>query len=81
MRVLPVRNVVAATIPAARPGPSGFALGAQPAFYVPTSQPPSDSSLHNVLTEVNSRMRNLVGNVQGENQVASGTYLQNFFRY
>ncbi|GLT31332.1 hypothetical protein SLA2020_060750 [Shorea laevis] len=72
MRVLPVRNVVAATIPAARPGPSGFALSAQPAFYIPTSQPPSDSSLPNVLTEVNSRMRNFVGNVQGENQVASG---------
>ncbi|KAF7829504.1 ubiquitin-like domain-containing protein CIP73 isoform X1 [Senna tora] len=71
-RVLPVRNIIAAAVPARAPG-VGVGGSTQPSLGVSTSQPPSDSvSLSSVLAEVNSRIRNLVGNTQGDNTVLSG---------
>uniref|UniRef100_A0A5B6ZTG7 Ubiquitin-like domain-containing protein n=1 Tax=Davidia involucrata TaxID=16924 RepID=A0A5B6ZTG7_DAVIN len=67
-RVLPVRNVVAATIPS-RP-PVSVSSASQPG--VPVSQPPPDSaSLSSVIAEVNSRIRNFVDSMS-ENQAPSG---------
>ncbi|KAJ7957943.1 Large proline-rich protein BAG6 [Quillaja saponaria] len=58
-RVLPVRNVIAAAVPHS----TGINL----------SQPPPDSvSLSSVISEVNSQIRNFVGNVQGDTVVPSG---------
>lgn len=69
-RVLPVR--VSATIPSHPPG-IGVSSSTQTGFSVSTSQPPSDSaSLSSVLAEINSRLRNVVGNMQGDNTVPSG---------
>ncbi|MBA0659004.1 hypothetical protein Goklo_011170 [Gossypium klotzschianum] len=59
MRVLPVRNVIAAAHPAHSTG-----AVAQSA--------PTDSSLSSALAEVTSRIRDLVSNMQGQNQGASG---------
>ncbi|KAL2585413.1 hypothetical protein AAZV13_14G187100 [Glycine max] len=71
-RVLPVRNVIAATIPSHPPG-VGVSSSTQTGFGISTSQPPSDSaSLSSVLAEINSRLRNVVGNMQGDNTVPSG---------
>ncbi|XP_027332237.1 ubiquitin-like domain-containing protein CIP73 isoform X2 [Abrus precatorius] len=71
-RVLPVRNVVAATLQPHPPG-VGVSSSTQTGFGVSTSQPPSDSaSLSSVLAEINSRLRNVVGNMQGDNMVPSG---------
>ncbi|KAL2318877.1 hypothetical protein Fmac_032753 [Flemingia macrophylla] len=71
-RVLPVRNVIAATIPSHPPG-IGVSSSTQTGFSVSTSQPTSDSaSLSSVLAEINSRLRNVVGNMQGDNTVPSG---------
>ncbi|KAK8297541.1 hypothetical protein V6Z12_D05G195300 [Gossypium hirsutum] len=62
MRVLPVRNVIAAAHPAHSTGAmSGVAQSA-----------PTDSSLSSALAEVTSRIRDLVSNMQGQNQGASG---------
>ncbi|XWS25981.1 hypothetical protein CRYUN_Cryun27aG0114300 [Craigia yunnanensis] len=62
MRVLPVQNVIAAAVPAHSTG----------AVYSAAQSSPTDSSLSSVIAEVNSRLRNFVSNMQGENQVASG---------
>lgn len=73
-RVLPVRNVIAAALPSRPPG-VGVASSTQTGFGVSTSQPPSDSApLSSVLAEINSRLRNFVGNMQGDNTVLSGGY-------
>ncbi|PPD85983.1 hypothetical protein GOBAR_DD17093 [Gossypium barbadense] len=62
MRVLPVRNVIAAAHPAHSTGAmSGVAQSA-----------PTDSSLSSALAEVTSRIRDLVSNMLGQNQGASG---------
>ncbi|KAG8494316.1 hypothetical protein CXB51_012120 [Gossypium anomalum] len=62
MGVLPVRNVIAAARPAHSTGAvSGAAQSA-----------PTDSSLSSALAEVTSRIRDLVSNMQGQNQGASG---------
>ncbi|MFQ6639435.1 hypothetical protein Gotur_015331 [Gossypium turneri] len=62
MRVLPLRNVIAAAHPAHSTGAvSGVAQSA-----------PTDSSLSSALAEVTSRIRDLVSNMQGQNQGASG---------
>ncbi|XVE94459.1 hypothetical protein REPUB_Repub02eG0010500 [Reevesia pubescens] len=61
-RVLPVRNVIATTVPARSTGEVSSAAPSAPI----------DSSLSSVVAEVNSRLRNFVSNMQGENQVASG---------
>lgn len=72
VRVLPVRNVIAATVPS-RPGVNVSNV-TQPGLGVSISQPPSDStSLSSLLAEANSRLRSLVGNMQGENQPISGS--------
>lgn len=71
-RVIPVRNIIATAVP---PRPSGVAMSnaAHPAPGVSASQPASGSdSLSSFLAEVNSQIRNLVGNVQGDNTVHSG---------
>ncbi|KAE8717093.1 Ubiquitin-like superfamily protein, putative isoform 2 [Hibiscus syriacus] len=65
MRVLPMRNIIAAAGPAHSTGVVSSA--AQSA--------PIDSSLSSALVEVNSSLRNLVSNVQGQNQVVSGSWL------
>ncbi|KAK7280793.1 hypothetical protein RJT34_25860 [Clitoria ternatea] len=71
-RVLPVRNVVAATLPS-HPPLVGVSSSTQTGFGISTSQPPSDSaSLSSVLAEINSRLRNVVGNMQGDNTGPSG---------
>ncbi|KAK5831601.1 hypothetical protein PVK06_015399 [Gossypium arboreum] len=62
MRVLPVRNVIAAARPAHS---TGAVSGA-------TQSAPTDSSLSSALAEVTSRIRDLVSNMQGQNQGASG---------
>ncbi|KAK8646380.1 hypothetical protein V6N13_120169 [Hibiscus sabdariffa] len=62
MLVLPLRNIIAAAGPAHSTGVVSSA--AQSA--------PTDSSLSSALVEVNSRLRDLVRNVQGQNQIASG---------
>ncbi|XP_059459775.1 ubiquitin-like domain-containing protein CIP73 isoform X2 [Corylus avellana] len=71
-RVLPMRNVFATAVPSR---PSGVASSgvAQPGLGVSVSQRPADSvSLSSVISEVNSRIRNFVGNLQGESMVLSG---------
>ncbi|XWS20877.1 hypothetical protein CRYUN_Cryun30bG0006700 [Craigia yunnanensis] len=62
MRVLPVRNVIAAAVPARSTGAESSAV----------QSASTDSSLSSVIAQVNSRLRNFVSNMQGENQVASG---------
>ncbi|XP_015884147.1 ubiquitin-like domain-containing protein CIP73 isoform X1 [Ziziphus jujuba] len=71
-RMLPVRNIIAAAVPS---HPSGVPISsaAQPGPGIAVTQPPSDSvSLSSVLSEVNSQIRNLVGNMQGAHAVQSG---------
>ena len=63
MRVLPVQNVIAAAVPASSTGAVSSAAQSSP----------TDSSLSSVIAEVNSRLRNFVSNMQGQNQVASGS--------
>ncbi|XWS14398.1 hypothetical protein CRYUN_Cryun35bG0005900 [Craigia yunnanensis] len=62
MRVLPVRNVIAAAVPAHTTGAVSSAAQSSP----------TESSLSSAIAEVNSRLRNFVSDMQGENQVASG---------
>ncbi|XVE56243.1 hypothetical protein DITRI_Ditri03aG0222700 [Diplodiscus trichospermus] len=62
MRVLPVRNVIAAAVP------SRAAVAASSAAQSASAE----SSLSSIVAEVNSRIRNFVSNMQGENQVSSG---------
>ena len=72
-RVLPMRNVFAGAVPS---HPSGVASSgvAQPGLGVSVSRRPADSvSLSSVISEVNSRIRNFVGNLQGESMVPSGS--------
>ncbi|RDX76796.1 Large proline-rich protein BAG6 [Mucuna pruriens] len=72
-QVLPVRNVIAAAAIPPHPPGMGVSSSTQTGFGVSTSQPPSDSaSLSSVLAEINSRLRNVVGNMQGDNTVPSG---------
>lgn len=72
-RVLPMRNVIATTVPSQ---PSGVASSgvAHPGLGVSVSEPPSDSvSLSSLVSEVNSQIRHFVGNLQGDGMVASGS--------
>ncbi|CAL0303487.1 unnamed protein product [Lupinus luteus] len=51
----------------------GVASGTETGFGVSTSQPLSDTApLSSVLAGINSRLRNFVGNMQGDNTVLSG---------
>ncbi|XP_021802571.1 large proline-rich protein BAG6 isoform X5 [Prunus avium] len=68
-RGLPVRNVIAATMPTSQTGVSQPGLSA--------SQLPSDSSLSSIVSELNSHIRNFVGNMQGEDTVQSGQEVPN----
>ncbi|GAB4828406.1 hypothetical protein Ancab_035404 [Ancistrocladus abbreviatus] len=79
VRVLPARNVIAAAVPA---HPAAFAVSpisstAQPIIGGSSSQPPDSASLTSVISEVNTRLRNLVGNMWVENQTSSGSMVQN----
>ncbi|XP_011041274.1 PREDICTED: large proline-rich protein BAG6-like isoform X2 [Populus euphratica] len=70
-QVLPVRNVVVATVPLRS---AGVTVAAQPGLGLSLSQPPSDSmSLSSIVNEINSQVRQLSGNMQEENQPASGS--------
>ncbi|KAK8472935.1 hypothetical protein PHAVU_001G001400 [Phaseolus vulgaris] len=70
-RVLPVRNVIATAIPS-HPSGVGVCSSSQTGFGVSTSQPPDSASLSSVLAEIDSRLRNVVGSMQGDNTVRSG---------
>ncbi|XP_027941483.1 ubiquitin-like domain-containing protein CIP73 isoform X2 [Vigna unguiculata] len=70
-RVLPVRNVIAATIPSHPPG-VGVSSSTQTGFSVSTSQPPDSASLSSALAEINARLMNVVGSMQGDNTAPSG---------
>lgn len=68
-----MRNIIATAVPSR---PSGVASSgvAQPGLGVSVSQRPADSvSLSSVMSEVNSRIRNFVGNLHGESTVPSGS--------
>lgn len=70
--MLPVRNVIAAAVPS-RPTGIAISTGAQPGLgFSVSSQPANSLLLSSVINEVNSQIRNLVGNMQGENQVSLG---------
>lgn len=69
-RVLP-RNVSAASMPSSRTGVVNSSAS-QPTPGVSVSQQPSDS-LSSIVAELNSQIRNLVGNMQGEDVAQSGT--------
>ncbi|KAI9395509.1 hypothetical protein POPTR_005G247900v4 [Populus trichocarpa] len=70
-QVLPVRNVVVATVPLRS---AGVTVAAQPGLGLSLSQPPSDSmSLSSIVNEINSQLRQLSGNMQEGNQPASGS--------
>ncbi|XP_031260810.1 ubiquitin-like domain-containing protein CIP73 isoform X1 [Pistacia vera] len=72
LRMLPVRNVIAAAVPS-RPAGIAISTGTQPGLGFSVSPQPANSVLlSSVINEVNSQIRNLVGNMQGENQVSSG---------
>ncbi|KAI5392681.1 ubiquitin-like domain-containing protein CIP73 isoform X1 [Lathyrus oleraceus] len=71
-RVLPVRNVISASL-SSNPSGIGTANGTPTGFSISTSQLPPDSApLSSVLGEIHSRLRNSVGNLQGDNTVLSG---------
>ncbi|XP_028766190.1 large proline-rich protein BAG6 isoform X2 [Neltuma alba] len=71
MRALPVRNIIAAAVPA-YPAGTGTSSGTQ-SSGVSTSQLPSDSiALSSVIADINSRARNILGNMQGDSTVLSG---------
>lgn len=72
VRVVPMRNVIAAAVPS-RPTGAAISTTAQPGFGFSLPQQTADSGfLSSVVNEVSSQIRNFVGNMQGENQVASG---------
>ncbi|KAJ6352014.1 hypothetical protein OIU76_001266 [Salix suchowensis] len=71
VQVLPVRNVVAATVPLHS---AGVTVAEQPGPGLSLSQPPSDSmSLSSIVNEINSQLRQLSDNMQGGNRPASGS--------
>ncbi|XP_037493539.1 ubiquitin-like domain-containing protein CIP73 isoform X2 [Jatropha curcas] len=77
VRMLPVRNVIAAAVPS-RPTSFTVSNAAQPGIGVSVSQPLSDpTQISSVIAEFNSRLRNLVSGTQGENQHISGNVASN----
>lgn len=75
VRVLPVRNIIAAAVPS-RPTAAAISTVAQPGPGLSVPQLSANSGLlSSVVDQVNSQIRNFVGNMQGENQVPSGRYL------
>ncbi|XP_014504354.1 large proline-rich protein BAG6 isoform X2 [Vigna radiata var. radiata] len=70
-RQLPVRNVIAATIPS-HPPSVGVSSSTQTGFSVSSSQPPDSASLSSALAEINARLMNVVGSMQGDNTAPSG---------
>ncbi|XP_047159928.1 ubiquitin-like domain-containing protein CIP73 isoform X2 [Vigna umbellata] len=70
-RQLPVRNVIATTIPSHPPG-VGVSSSTQTGFSVSSSQPPDSASLSSALAEINARLMNVVGSMQGDNAAPSG---------
>ncbi|KAH9693680.1 ubiquitin-like domain-containing protein [Citrus sinensis] len=71
VRVLPVRNIIAAAVPS-RPTAAAISTVAQPGPGLSVPQLSANSGLlSSVVDQVNSQIRNFVGNMQGENQVPS----------
>ncbi|XP_010534046.1 PREDICTED: large proline-rich protein BAG6 isoform X2 [Tarenaya hassleriana] len=71
VRVLPVRNVVAAAVP---PRPtSGIAVSTAPQTRLANLQAPDSSSISSIVSEINSRLRDAVNNRQARNPGAPGT--------
>ncbi|KAF3446864.1 hypothetical protein FNV43_RR12044 [Rhamnella rubrinervis] len=71
-RMIPVRNIIATALPS---NPAGIptSSAAQTGAGITVTQPPSGSvSLSSVLAQVNSQIRNIVGNMQGDNTIQSG---------
>ncbi|XP_065848146.1 ubiquitin-like domain-containing protein CIP73 [Euphorbia lathyris] len=65
VRVLPLRNVVAA-VPSRSTGVA-VSSGAQPGLGVSVSQPPAEQTLaSSLVADINSRIRDLVGTMQGD---------------
>lgn len=72
-RMIPVRNIIATALPS---HPAGIpnSSAPQPGPGITVTQSPSGSvSLSSVLAQVNSQIRNIVGNMQGDNTVQSGS--------
>lgn len=71
-QVLPIRNVITANLSSNPPGIRA-ASNTQTGFGISTSQLSPDSTpLSSVLAEINSRLRNSVGSMQGDGPVLSG---------
>ncbi|XP_068313634.1 uncharacterized protein [Pyrus communis] len=70
-QVLPVRNVVGASIPSSQTGVA-VSSASQPGPGGSVSQPPSGSSLSSIVDELNSHIRNFVGNAQPDDTAQSG---------
>ncbi|XP_050366932.1 ubiquitin-like domain-containing protein CIP73 isoform X4 [Argentina anserina] len=70
-RVLPVRNVIATTLPSSQTG-TAISSASLPGSGASVPRPPSDSSLSSIMAELSSQIRNVVGNIQGNDVVQSG---------
>ncbi|KAJ8772663.1 hypothetical protein K2173_027840 [Erythroxylum novogranatense] len=70
VRVLPMRNVIAAAVPS-NAGGIQVPDAAEPGMGVTIPQPPSDSSISSLVAEINSQLRSFAGNMQV--QPASGS--------
>jgi len=72
-RAFPGRNVIAAAVPSrATITVSPLPNTSQPVGGVSTSQSSDAASLSSAIAEVNSRIRNLLGNMHTENQTPGG---------
>lgn len=73
-RVFPGRNVIATAVPSrsATIAVSPVPNMSQPVGVVSTSQPPDAASLSSVISQVNSRIRNFLENMNTDNQTPSG---------
>lgn len=69
-RVLPVRNVIATSIPSSQTGIT-ISSASQPGPGVSVPRPPSESSISSIVAELNSQIRNFVGNIQGNDESGS----------
>ncbi|KAM5565255.1 ubiquitin-like domain-containing protein CIP73 [Rosa sericea] len=75
-RVLPVRNIIATAIPSSQTG-IATSSASQTGSGVSVPRPRSDSSLSSIVAELNSQIRNFVGNAQGNDAVQSGQAVPN----
>lgn len=74
VRVLPMRNIIAAAVPS-RPVGAAISTAAQPGSGLSVPQLSANPGLlPSAADQMNSQIRNFVGNMIGENQVPSGRY-------